>query len=263
MRANGTVQDPSGFSVSGAANAQLTPRATYDGTSYWVTWDDQRAAAGHHDIYAARVSTAAVVLDPAGIAVAVAPVLDATTPAIAAGPAGALAILYQEFDPAEPHGAIRVFGSIASLLEADGSPCSTNGQCATGFCVQGVCCSSGCAGACNACTNADTGSPDGTCAPVKNGTDPLMSCPLSGVPCAPATCQGGACVDTVDAGSCLVAGACYATGAANPANACQTCQPAVSQTAFSAVPDGTVCTGNGLGLRRPAHARAARAARRA
>ncbi len=42
-------------------------------------------------------------------------------------------------------------------------------------------------------------------------------------------------------GNCLIAGACYAKDAANPANPCQVCHPSLSTTAWSAKADGAAC----------------------
>ncbi|MCB9735738.1 MAG: hypothetical protein H6745_24395 [Deltaproteobacteria bacterium] len=44
---------------------------------------------------------------------------------------------------------------------------------------------------------------------------------------------------------CLIAGACWAEGALNPQNPCQTCQPAVAGSAWSAVDDGAGCDADG------------------
>ena len=43
------------------------------------------------------------------------------------------------------------------------------------------------------------------------------------------------------AGGCVVGGTFYPTGAKNPANACQTCQPGTSATTFTNVTNGTSC----------------------
>ena len=67
----GAVLDPSGLLASKAGNMQLNPAAAYDGTNYLVVWQDNRAGASL-DIWGARLSTAAKVLDPAGIAVSTA-----------------------------------------------------------------------------------------------------------------------------------------------------------------------------------------------
>jgi hypothetical protein len=76
----GRILDPSGIAVSAAAQAQLNPSVTFDGSDFLVVWEDRRS--GSADVYAARVSTAGTVLDPAGIAVCTL-ALDQTWPAIA------------------------------------------------------------------------------------------------------------------------------------------------------------------------------------
>lgn len=45
--------------------------------------------------------------------------------------------------------------------------------------------------------------------------------------------------------ACQIGGATLAAGAAAPANACESCQPAVSATAYSPVPNGTLCSSAG------------------
>ena len=87
---------------------------------------------------------------------------------------------------------------------ATGAPCSRAAQCESGFCVDGVCCDGACDGICEACTAAAkaTGTGDGECGPVKEGTDPDDDCPDDGA----ASCQRD--------GVCDGAGACrlYASG---------------------------------------------------
>jgi formylglycine-generating enzyme required for sulfatase activity len=52
---------------------------------------------------------------------------------------------------------------------------------------------------------------------------------------------------TSDSGAaCVIAGTGYATGAANPTNACQSCQPTVSTSAWTDVTDGTTCGTGGI-----------------
>lgn len=76
--------------------------------------------------------------------------------------------------------------------------------------------------------------------------------------CTKDTCSGGACSSAIMSGSCLIAKACRASGAINPADKCQRCDPATSATAWSPVPgcgkcgDGKVngteaCDGTDLG----------------
>ncbi len=66
-------------------------------------------------------------------------------------------------------------GSDAPLTSPSGTACTGDGQCASGHCIDGVCCATACTG-CNACSNSQTGKPDGTCAPVTSGQDPHAYC---------------------------------------------------------------------------------------
>ncbi|MBI5482562.1 MAG: hypothetical protein HY906_27150 [Deltaproteobacteria bacterium] len=66
-----------------------------------------------------------------------------------------------------------------------GAACFSDYACASGFCVDGVCCGTTCPGTCHQCNRPDT---LGTCAPALAGTDPRGACPGSG-PCR-ATCNG-------------------------------------------------------------------------
>lgn len=74
----------------------------------------------------------------------------------------------------------------------NGGACQTSTECASGHCVDGVCCDTACDSTCSACAATDTGQPDGTCAPVLQGTDPANECAESA--CGTAACDGaGAC----------------------------------------------------------------------
>ncbi|MBI5502271.1 MAG: hypothetical protein HY907_18655 [Deltaproteobacteria bacterium] len=69
-------------------------------------------------------------------------------------------------------------------------------------------------------------------------------CPnLDGLACTPDVCNEAtdACQWSIAPGYCVIGGVCYLSGATNPANACQSCQPAVSTGAWSAKPNGTPC----------------------
>ena len=60
--------DPSGITVSSAANGQGWPFVAFDGTNSLVARYDNRSS-NYSDIYAARVTPQGTVLDPSGIAV--------------------------------------------------------------------------------------------------------------------------------------------------------------------------------------------------
>jgi hypothetical protein len=59
---------------------------------------------------------------------------------------------------------------------ANGEVCMSGSDCASGFCVDGVCCNSSCGGLCMSCVGSSTGGADGTCEPVASGTDPDDEC---------------------------------------------------------------------------------------
>jgi hypothetical protein len=63
----GVVLEPAGIPISTAGYNQYAPELIFDGTNYFVVWNDERFGYGIGDIYGARVSTAGVVLDPTGI----------------------------------------------------------------------------------------------------------------------------------------------------------------------------------------------------
>lgn len=113
--------------------------------------------------------------------------------------------------------------------QPNGSACGSPSACPTGFCVDGVCCDAACNGICEACVaSLQQGGTDGTCAPVKVGTnphhdpcgpDPVASCGHTGV------CDGkGACQDYASGTACssscsgnqLTSGACNGTGTCVP-----------------------------------------------
>jgi len=62
------VLDPLGLLISKAGNMQLNPTTAFDGSNYLVVWQDNRAGTSL-DLWGARLSMSAKVLDPIGIAV--------------------------------------------------------------------------------------------------------------------------------------------------------------------------------------------------
>jgi hypothetical protein len=117
-----------------------------------------------------------------------------------------------------------------------GAQCAAAGECESGFCTDGVCCSSECAGTCMTC--AAVGSL-GTCTPADVGTDPRDQCAdekvetcgkdgvcdgagacrkyAQGTICAPASCTGST---LTQASRCDANGTC-------PAAVTQSCAPFV------------------------------------
>ncbi len=62
----GTVLEPQGFAISTANYDQIYPAIAFDGTNYLVAWTDDRDGDYYYDLYGARVTPNAVVLEPQG-----------------------------------------------------------------------------------------------------------------------------------------------------------------------------------------------------
>jgi hypothetical protein len=99
-------------------------------------------------------------------------------------------------------GAATQLDSAPSLL-GGGTGCSTDSQCSSGQCLDGICCATACSGKCQSCASAQTGLGDGACGPVRAGNDPRNECEKS----AEATCG--------DDGTCDGAGGCRKYGTAS------------------------------------------------
>jgi phosphoribosylformylglycinamidine (FGAM) synthase PurS component len=97
----GTVLDPSGIAVSTAAEYQEAEGVAFDGTNFWVVWNDNRGGSSS-DIYAARVTPQGMVLDPSGIPVSTAGG-DQYNSAVALG-GGNLLVAWEDYrnNPYEP-----------------------------------------------------------------------------------------------------------------------------------------------------------------
>jgi len=111
-----------------------------------------------------------------------------------------------------------------------GGACSSDDQCNSGYCVDGVCCESACGGKdpndCLACSVAAGAAKDGICGPIANGTtcDDGNACTGNG------TCQAGTCVGASPI-TCRQPGECeFALG-------CDTTAGCV----FQLKPAGTTC----------------------
>lgn len=150
-------------------------------------------------------------------------------------------------------------GACAHEPVPDGVGCDGGGTCQAGACALGCTVGGdffpdGAANPGDACEVCDAARSTQAFSARASGT----ACPDDGNPCTSDLCQAGACAhevkpDGTGCGSglvcaggscgakCVIAGASYAAGVANPANACQSCQPGSSTTAWSPRPDDTAC----------------------
>jgi len=122
---------------------------------------------------------------------------------------------YAFADPSGGYSCV-VSGNTATCQKlANGAACTTPYACTSGYCVDNACCG------------------------VASCNDNLA--------CTTDTCTGS-CNHVIAAGSCVIAGVCYASGDPNPANQCQRCTPGTSQTAWTnrastdTCNDGNACT---------------------
>jgi len=77
---NGVVLDTNGIAILADTAQQIEPSVCYDGTNYFVVWEDLRTQA--LGINGARVNAAGTVLDPAGIAISGMPYLPEWQPSV-------------------------------------------------------------------------------------------------------------------------------------------------------------------------------------
>jgi len=121
--------------------------------------------------------------------------------------------------------------SSAELFSALSGATSCTGatECASGFCVDGVCCDRACTGACEACSKEKKGGGDsGVCGFVADGTDPRDRCPAD----PPSSCRAD--------GMCDGKGACRAF--APKGTVCDESKV----TCKDAVVEGPLCDGAGV-----------------
>src|SRR6185436_14516504 len=68
-------------------------------------------------------------------------------------------------------------GGPCSAKCPNGTDCTANTDCNSGYCIDNVCCESTCEGACVACSTLKKGSgANGTCGPIATGGDPDNEC---------------------------------------------------------------------------------------
>ena len=115
----------------------------------------------------------------------------------------------QDSSATKPCTGVFVCAAKGACKIAAGQPCGKPSQCASEFCVDGVCCASACTGNCMSC--AVSGSP-GTCTPHPSGIDPDNDCLGKDKSCG-GKCDGNGKCDFPSIGSsCGTCAACDGTG---------------------------------------------------
>ncbi|MBT9554954.1 MAG: hypothetical protein IV100_02945 [Myxococcales bacterium] len=116
-------------------------------------------------------------------------------------------------------------------------------------CTTDACAASGCTNTPNptACNDNDACTTGDTCTAAGCTFGPRKPCD-DGLSCTTDACNAstGSCEATLLPNQCLIGGACVSAGTADPTSACRTCQPALSTSVYSARPNGSTCTADGL-----------------
>jgi hypothetical protein len=134
-----------------------------------------------------------------------------------------------------------------SVEQANGAVCLEDGDCVSGFCIEGVCCDTSCEGACTSCREAGTGMAEGVCGFVRSGEDPEADCDESAEACGhDGSCDGaGACrfkgVDNVCGAESCSAGMYSPAAHCDGAGSCNEPQP-ISCGSYPC--QGTLCAIN-------------------
>jgi len=221
----GSVLDSSPIALATVAGIQQAPVVVDPGDTVGtaVFWMDLRAApAGTYrgDVYATWVKYDGTVLDPSGVAVANS-AFGEEWPWAASRGGGNMLVTYTRFDGTAPFMVKRARARLVSSGILPGAACTSDAQCATRACADGVCCDTRCDGTCKSCTitpgrclNVSAGGTDpGTCAGTCDGAGNCkksngVACSV-GTECGSSFCVDGYCCNTSCGGGCDV---CNATG---------------------------------------------------
>lgn len=116
--------------------------------------------------------------------------------------------------------------------KATGAPCISAAECASGHCVDDICCDTACDGVCEACSAPKKGGGlDGVCKPVADATDPDNDCSEEPVTTCQQTgfCKAGACAKYPAGTTCQPAGCSGPSTLSQPAvcDGLGACQPPV------------------------------------
>ncbi|WP_224241656.1 Ig-like domain-containing protein [Hyalangium gracile] len=111
---NGTVLDSAGLPLFALASNQTQPALTRQGTQYLLAWQDLRS--GSNDVYAARLNSAGVVQDAAGLPLMVAP-----------GEQSTVAVASNGTTPLVTWGDARTLDIVGTRVSADGTVLDPSG----------------------------------------------------------------------------------------------------------------------------------------
>ncbi|MFA5033217.1 MAG: T9SS type A sorting domain-containing protein [bacterium] len=114
---SGIVLDTGGLPISTASYNQRTPSINFDGTHYFVLWDDYRnECIDNPDIYGSRVNTSGKVVDSFAVSTQIG---NQNTPSVVKGADNQLLITYSGFVPTinnRPANTMRIWGKFYSVV---------------------------------------------------------------------------------------------------------------------------------------------------
>ncbi|HEY3447275.1 MAG TPA: hypothetical protein VGK67_12960, partial [Myxococcales bacterium] len=214
----GIVLDPGGVVVPGSSNLA---DAAFDGSDYMLLFRQYSSG----QLFGSRASASLAALG-ANFAISSDLPRQSANASISCAGDGSCLVVYERYEPSA--GTRRVFGKVVRLLGL-GQACIQADDCASTFCVDGVCCNEACGGGlgtdCMACSTVAGAQSDGTCGPVAAGTacraaagdcdlaesctGSSASCPVDGFVPAGTACR-------VAAGDCDLAEACTGSSASCP-----------------------------------------------
>jgi hypothetical protein len=198
---SGVLLESAPIVISSASTTQRVPSVAFDGRDFIVVWSDQRdlptqtTMTSTLGLWATRVSTAGAVLDgrPAVGGFPIArdiyryPLCPA--PRIASLGARTSIVLFQRDMPHPPVKDERIRKAIISNPDPLGTICTSTKTCASGYCVDGVCCNSACGSGdmhdCQACSRAAGAAQDGQCGLIRGSV-----CRQAAGSCAVGVCTG-------------------------------------------------------------------------
>jgi MYXO-CTERM domain-containing protein len=201
---------PGGPALDPQPGIAVFPTSIFDG-SFAVAFDGQRHLLAWSNAEVDTMSTISAnwILAASGARagdtpteVAVAP-SGGTKPAVASDGRGGALIAYQR-------AGIRLRRLHLPLgTAATGGSCGSDFECATGFCVEGLCCDAPCAAPCGVCARARGAERDGHCTILEN-----TACDDGNLCTRQDRCRSGACVGE-DPVSCSALDDCHAAGRCN------------------------------------------------
>ncbi|MDP8224423.1 MAG: hypothetical protein P9L99_13755 [Candidatus Lernaella stagnicola] len=166
----GTV-DPGGIQVNIGTAARSKPAIVYDGQYFLVAWQ-QETSVGGSNIYGSYLRSTGSIIEPL-FDISATDYLDESSPNLASSGGGTSLVTYFNFDRSTFYGSKRVFARQVRYFFT-GLECEFDGECQTGFCVDGYCCNTVCGeddpNDCLACSIDAGSTANGTCAVVSVGT---------------------------------------------------------------------------------------------